>query len=428
MLREAVTRVQTAQRELAGLTSEQKNRVLQQISLQLQDSRDRIAEAQQKDISQAEREGLSPPLLKRLVLNDEKIDTLCRGTEDLQRLADPVGRVISARELDKGLELYQITCPIGVIGMVFESRPDALVQIASLCLKSGNAVVLKGGREALQTNRVLTDCIKEASRTCGITDQWLCLLETRDEVTGMLELDDLIDLIIPRGSNSFVQYIMDHTRIPVLGHADGICHVYVDEDADIIKAISVTLDAKTQYPAVCNACETLLVHRNIVEKIFEPLAESLREAGVEIRGDETTRQHIACKPAEAEDWSTEYLDLILSVKVVDSMDEAISHIHTYGSGHTECIVTENREQAEAFLHRVDSAGVFWNCSTRFADGYRYGLGAEVGISTQKIHARGPVGLEGMVTYKWKLYGTGQVSADYSGAGAKPFTHKDLKQS
>ncbi len=428
MLRKQITAVRKAQRRLAGLTAEEKDRILGQMITVLQNEKEHIFSAQQKDITAAELEGLSPPLLKRLVLNQEKLDGLCDGIRDLRRLENPTGKILSARELDAGLELYQETCPIGVIGMVFESRPDALVQIASLCLKSGNGIVLKGGREALNTNRVLADCMKKAARESGIEglgDDWIFLLETRDEVTRMLELDDLIDLLIPRGSNSFVQYIMEHTKIPVLGHADGICHIYIDKDADLIQAVSVSVDAKCQYPAVCNAVETILVHKEIAPVMIEPLVTALREQGVEIRGDKGTAEFTACTPAEEADWSTEYLDLIVSIKTVSSMEEAIDHIHTYGSGHTDAVITENDETARKFMEMVDSAGVFWNCSTRFADGFRYGLGAEVGISTQKIHARGPVGLEGLVTYKWKLYGNGHVSGDYTGTNARKFTHREL---
>lgn len=425
MLRDQVKQVVEGQRKLAALSHEEKNRMLRSMITVLQRERQSVEEAQRLDIEAAQQQGLSSPLLKRLVLDQEKLDGLCRGIEDLVNLEDPVGRILTSRELDTGLELYQVSCPIGVIGMVFESRPDALVQIASLCLKSGNGIVLKGGSEALHTNRELFRLIRMAAKESGAGDDWIYLLETRDDVTAMLALDDLIDLLIPRGSNSFVKYMMDNTAIPVLGHADGICHLYIDDEADIIEAVSICIDAKCQYPAVCNALETLLVHSDIASAVLPPLSSALREQGVEIRGDHRVQDTAACAPADEEDWSTEYLDLILSIKVVDSMQEAIDHIHRYGSGHTDGIITKNRSRAEQFMESVDSAGVFWNCSTRFADGYRYGLGAEVGISTQKIHARGPVGLEGLVTYKWKLYGSGHIAADYSGENPKQFTHREL---
>jgi len=335
-----------------------------------------------------------------------------------------VGRVLSARELDTGLRLYQVSCPIGVIGVVFESRPDALVQISTLCLKSGNAVILKGGREAAHTNRTLFEIIAEASSRAGLPEGWISLLETRDDVAELLGLSDDVDLIIPRGSNEFVRHIMKNTIIPVMGHADGICHIYVDKEADPAMAQSIVVDAKTQYVAVCNAVETLLVHAACAQEVLPRLKAALEAKGVEIRGCERTRKIIPCVPATDEDWAAEYLGLILSVKIVDSCEEAITHINTWGSRHTDAIVSEDEKAALNFMERVDSADVFWNASTRFADGYRYGLGAEVGISTAKIHARGPVGLEGLATYKWRLYGSGHIVADYAGGG-KTFTHKDI---
>ena len=329
--------------------------------------------------------------------------------------------------MDKGLDLYKVSCPIGVIGIIFESRPDALVQISTLCLKSGNACLLKGGAEAANTNKILFEIIRDSSIKAGIPENWIQLLQTRADVQVILELDKYIDLIIPRGSNEFVRYIMDNTNIPVLGHAEGICHIYVDSKADIDMAVKITVDGKTQYAAVCNAAETLLVHKDIAKK-FLPLVKTALEAkDVELRGCEKTRKIINIKRASGKDWSTEYLTEILSIKIVDSLDEAIEHINTYGSHHTDIIVTQNKVVAADFLELVDSANVFLNASTRFSDGYRYGLGAEVGISTNKIHARGPVGLEGLVIYKWKLIGSGQIVADYSGRDAKQFTHKKLKK-
>jgi glutamate-5-semialdehyde dehydrogenase len=329
--------------------------------------------------------------------------------------------------MDEGLELYKVSCPIGVIGVVFESRPDALVQISSLCLKSGNAVLLKGGSEAAETNRILADIIDRASVQAGIPAGWLGLLETRADVADMLGMDNYIDLIVPRGSNEFVRHIMENTNIPVLGHADGICHVYVDSQADLDMAVRIAVDSKCQYVAVCNAAETLLVHKDIGSVFLPQLKVALEEKGVEIRGCEKTLQIIDVTPATEEDWQTEYLDLILAVKIVDSLDEAIDHINRYGSGHTDVIVTSDKTRSIKFMDHVDSAGVFVNCSSRFADGFRYGLGAEVGISTNKIHARGPVGLEGLVIYKWRLVGKGQLVADYSGKDARAFTHRRLEK-
>ncbi|HOK43069.1 MAG TPA: glutamate-5-semialdehyde dehydrogenase, partial [Thermoclostridium caenicola] len=301
---------------------------------------------------------------------------------------------------------------------------DALVQISTLCLKSGNAVLLKGGREASLTNRILTQVISEASLEAGMPENWINLLESRDEVNEMLALDEYVDLIIPRGSNEFVRYIMDHSRIPVLGHADGICHVYIDKDADVSRAVDIVVDSKTQYVAVCNALETLLVHKDAAEKVLPALKQALETKSVEIRGCERTRGIISCKEATEEDWKTEYLDYVLSIRIVDSLDEAIEHINTYGSGHTDAIVSQSQESINRFLEYVDSGNVFANCSTRFSDGFRYGFGAEVGISTNKIHARGPVGLDGLVTYKYKVIGDGHLVADYA-SGKRRFTHRDL---
>jgi glutamate-5-semialdehyde dehydrogenase len=308
--------------------------------------------------------------------------------------------------------------------VIFESRPDALVQISSLCLKSGNAVLLKGGSEASKTNRMLADVIKSASVAAGAPEGWIHLLETRDDVNAMLKLDDYVDLIIPRGSNEFVRYIMDNSAIPVLGHADGICHVYVDGEADQDMAVAVVVDSKAQYVAVCNAAETLLVHSEIASEFVPRVVDELRKAGVEVRGCPVCAELADVLPADESDWSAEYLDYIISIRVVDSLECAIEHINRYGSGHTDVIVTSNGVSAGRFMDLVDSGDVFWNCSSRFSDGFRYGLGAEVGISTNKIHARGPVGLEGLLIYKWKLIGAGHTVAPYA-AGDRSFTHRPL---
>lgn len=409
---------------MSALSAQQKNQALVSIRDALQVNAAKIIQENQADLAQAEKDRLAAPLLKRLKFDQSKIDGVCEGINSLIALPDPVGTTLSAMELDQGLELYKVTCPIGVIGVIFESRPDALVQISTLCLKSGNAVLLKGGSEAARTNRILADTITDATRSAGLPDGWLALMETRADVAAMLNLDENIDLIIPRGSNEFVRHIMNHTTIPVLGHADGICHVYVDKDADIDMAVRITVDSKCQYVAVCNAAETLLVHKDIAGKFLPKVKAALDEKKVELRGCEQTRQIIDVKPATEQDWKTEYLDYILSIRVVDSLDAAIDHINTYGSGHTDAIVTGNKEAAVKFMDLVDSADVFWNASTRFSDGFRYGLGAEVGISTNKIHARGPVGLEGLLIYKWRLVGQGQTVAEYTG---KTFTHKKLNK-
>jgi glutamate-5-semialdehyde dehydrogenase len=423
-----VHEVKGSQKLLAAASLQERNTFLEAAAEALEREKDKIFAANQEDIKRAEEANLAKPLLKRLLFDEGKLQAVLEGMHQVQGLPDPNNRVLEARELDEGLVLQRVSCPIGVIGMIFESRPDALVQIASLCMKSGNAAVLKGGSEAARTNEILARILRGTAAALNlphIPENWLYLLETREQVREMLTLDSCIDLLIPRGSNEFVKYVMDNTSIPVLGHAEGICHSYIDAEADIDKAVRITVDAKCQYPAVCNALETLLVSRRIAPDFLPPFAEAMERAGVELRGDEQTRRIITCREAAEEDWRTEYLDLILSVKIVDSLEEAISHIHTYGSGHTDSIITENRAAAEQFLQMVDSADVMWNCSTRFSDGFRYGLGAEVGISTLKIHARGPVGLEGLMSYKWKLSGNGHIVADYTGAGARSFTFRDL---
>ncbi|RJQ67295.1 MAG: glutamate-5-semialdehyde dehydrogenase [Desulfobacteraceae bacterium] len=418
---------QTAAIRMAALGGEIKNKALAEIIHALEAGQPAIIEANQRDLAQAEKEGLAAPLLKRLRFDEARIKEACAGLHTLIRLPDPVGVTLSATELDHGLELYKVSRPIGVIGVIFESRPDALVQISSLCLKSGNAALLKGGSEAAHTNRILADTIVDAAAKAGLPPGWLGLLETRADVAEMLALDRSIDLIIPRGSNAFVRHIMDNTRIPVLGHADGICHVYIERDADLEMAVRIAVDSKCQYVAVCNAAETLLIHADCAERLLPRLQAALENKGVEIRGCEATRKIIDVKPAVEEDWGTEYLDLIISIKVVPDLDAAVDHINAFGSGHTDVIVTADRDLAVHFMDHVDSADVFWNASTRFSDGYRFGLGAEVGISTNKIHARGPVGMEGLLIYQWRLMGNGHIVADYSGDRAKAFTHRKLKK-
>ena len=427
MIEQMAQQARQAARMTAGLSTRVKDDALRAVADGLRGHEGEIGAANGADLERAEREGLSEVLTKRLRFDGGKLGEAIAGIESLIGLPDPAGRTLRATELDEGLELFQVSCPIGVLGVVFESRPDALVQISALALKSGNAVLLKGGREATETNRVLARVIEEASVGAGLPEGWLALLETRDDVRAMLALDEYIDLVIPRGSNAFVKHVMDNTRIAVLGHADGICHVYVHAGADVEQAVRVAFDSKCQYAAVCNAMETLLVDRAVAEEFLPKVKAAYDEAGVELRGDEETAGIIACKRAEEEDWRTEYNDLILSIRVVSGIEEAIGHINHFGSGHTDAIVTGDEEAARRFVNLVDSANVFWNCSTRYADGFRYGLGAEVGISTNKVHARGPVGLEGLTIYKWQLMGSGQVVADYSGAGAKSFTHRSLQK-
>lgn len=409
---------------LASVKTGKKNNALAEIAKALQNRSDEIVLANKKDLASAEKDGLAAPLLKRLKFDEGKIADVCSGIDSLIKLEDPVGKTLTATELDNGLDLYKVSCPIGVIGVIFESRPDALVQIATLCLKSGNACLLKGGSEAHSTNIILAEIISRAAEDAGLPAGWLQLLQSRADVKEMLAMDKYISLIIPRGSNEFVRYIMDNTSIPVLGHADGICHVYVDRDAGLDMAVDIAVDSKCQYVAVCNAEETLLVDEKIAESFLPKVKAALEQKGVELRGCGRTVKIIDVKAATEQDWGAEYLDFILSIKIVNGLDGAIEHINRYGSGHTDAIVTADKEKAAKFMDMVDSGNVLWNCSTRFSDGFRYGLGAEVGISTNKIHARGPVGLEGLLIYKWKLVGNGHIVADYS-SGEKNFTHKKL---
>jgi glutamate-5-semialdehyde dehydrogenase len=364
-------------------------------------------------------------MVKRLIVNDEKMDGMIAGIRDVIKLKDPVGETMSAMELDDGLTLYQIKCPIGLIGVIFESRPDVVPQIMSLCLKSGNAVVFKGGREAANTNKAIFDVLSEAAYKAGIPEGAFCLMETREDVSAILEMDGQIDLLIPRGSNEFVRYIQENTKIPVLGHAAGICHVYVDSDADVEKALSVSLDSKIQYPAVCNAVENLIVNASIAKKFLPKMVDLFVKNGVEVRADDVTISIVGkekVKKAEASDWDTEYNDMIISIKMVDSLDEAIAFVNKHGSKHTDSIVTENMRSALRFSELVDSSSVLVNASTRFSDGFRYGKGAEVGISTNKVHSRGPVGMEGLMIYKYVLIGNGHVVKDYAGKNARKFKH------
>lgn len=408
---DAAKRAREASQIMASLPVETRDAALEEISRALGGAREEIFEANSLDM--ADSAVMAAPLRKRLAYNEKKLSESIEELRALAGMPDPLGRTQSATLIADGMRLYRVSCPIGVIGVIFESRPDALVQIAALCLKSGNAALLKGGAEALRTNRALFAAMDGAARSHGMPEGWATLLETRQDVADMLALDNDIDLIIPRGSNAFVSYIKEHSRIPVLGHADGLCHVYVDSAGGLPGypgcAVRVAVDSKTQYPAVCNACETLLVHRDAAPSFLPDLARAM--PGVELRGCDRTRSIIDCMPAADADWDAEYLDEILAVRVVDSLDEAVSHINRHGSGHTDAIVTDDMASAARFLNEVDSADVFVNCSTRFSDGYRFGLGAELGVATGRVHARGPMGLEGLTIYKYKLIGSGQTVAD-----------------
>lgn len=422
-------RTRVAARSLAIQPIEIRNGALGAIAEALANQKDAILAANAEDCKVAQADGISSALYGRLKLTDSKFDGVIAGVRDLAGLGDPLGATQIHRELDEGLVLKRITCPLGVLGVIFEARPDAVVQIATLAIKSGNGVILKGGREAVRSCTALVAAIHQGLEEVGIDANAVQLLTTRQETLELLHLDKDVDLIIPRGSNSFVRYVQDNTRIPVLGHADGICHIYVDESAAIAQTVDLVVDAKTQYPSACNAVETVLVNQAIAPDFLPAAGKALREKGVELRGDDRALAILQASSVKAiattdEDWSTEYSDLIVAIRIVDNLDQALEHIAEYGSGHTEAIATQTQATADRFLAEVDAAGVFHNCSTRFSDGFRYGFGAEVGISTSRLAPRGPVGLEGLVTYKYQLVGDGHIAATYSGADAKLFTHRD----
>lgn len=395
--------------EMAELTTEVKNKALLKIADALEENKSQIFEANKTDLEQA-KDSVSPSVFNRLKLDENKMRDMIQGIRDVVKLENPIGKTLLARQLDEGLNLYKVSCPIGVIGIIFEARPDVIAQISSLAIKSSNAVILKGGKESINTNKTILgiinsvlDSIKEFPKNA------LSQVFTHDDVAQMLKCDASIDLIIPRGGNKLVKFIKENTKIPVLGHADGICHIFTDESADFETAKKVIIDAKTQYPSACNAVETLLIHKNFNKK--DELLKELENAEITLVSSPDT-------------WAFEHGDKTLAYKVVTNIDEAINHINTYGSGHTDCIITKNEQNAQKFMQKVDSAGVYQNVSTRFADGFRYGFGAEVGISTNKTHARGPVGLEGLTIYKYKLIGNGHIVKDYVD-GTKHFNHKDL---
>jgi len=412
--------------ELAMTTAETRDAALEAMATAIEDASAEILAANAVDVEQAEEQlaagQYSQALVDRLELSDAKLASIVEMVRSVADQSDPIGQTVNARELAPGLDLFEVRVPLGVVAAVFESRPDALVQIAALGAKSGNAVILKGGSEAAESNRVLHQIIEDA--TTMFPSGWSALIEAREDVETVLERDDAVDLVMPRGSGEFVAHVESSTRIPVLGHTEGVCHVFIDADADPEMATAIAMDAKTQYPAVCNAMETLLVHEAIAEEVLPPLIGQLRDAGVTLRGDAQTREVLALDPVTPDDWRTEYGDLELSIGTVTSLDAAIEHINTNGSKHTEAIVTEDRQRARRFMQAVDAASVFHNASTRFADGYRYGLGAEVGIATGKTHARGPVGVEGLTTTKYYLEGEGHRVAEFSGEDASAFTHRD----
>jgi glutamate-5-semialdehyde dehydrogenase len=425
-----VLRARRAARELARLSAEQRNQVLLAAAGRLQAREAEILKANREDCESLELEirsgAASAALLKRLKTSSAGINDMARQIRDVAHLEDPLGRVLSTTELDDGLTLEKVSCALGVVAVIFESRPDVVPQVGSLAIKTGNGLVLKGGAEAQQTNRVLVSVWHDALASVSPSLRHaICALTDRADVARILEMDRDIDLVVPRGSTEFVNYVFQHSRIPVLGHGSGICHIYVDSAADLSMAREVIVDAKTQYPAACNSVEKVLVHKDVAGEFVPELVSVLQSAGVEVRGCPQTARLLPRSqtiPATEEDWHTEYGDLKITLKVVSGMDEAIEHINHYGSRHTESILTRDSRAAERFMDEVDAASVFHNASTRFADGFRYGLGAELGISNSKLHARGPVGLEGLLTYKYKLHGSGQTVTDYV-QGKRAFKHR-----
>jgi glutamate-5-semialdehyde dehydrogenase len=383
-----------------------------------------IVAANAADLEAAAADDLAPALVARLKLDAGKLAAAIEGVRQVAALPDPLGVRQLHRELDDGLVLERLSVPLGVVGVIFEARPDAVMQIASLAIRSGNGAILKGGREASRSCAAILSALQRGLARSAVAPEALELLTSREESLALLRLDGLVDLIIPRGSNALVRFIQDNTRIPVLGHADGICHLYVDAEVDIPQALQVAIDSKTQYPAACNAIETLLIHRSVAPAFLEAALPAFADAGVELRGDAAAQALGIGLAASEDDWRSEYSDLVLAVRIVGGLDEALAHIARYGSRHTDAICTRNATTAEAFMRGVDSAGVYHNCSTRFADGFRYGFGAEVGISTQTLPPRGPVGLEGLVTYRYLLRGDGHIAADYV-SGSRSFSHRDL---
>lgn len=451
-LSELLLAAKRASTVLTNMSAADRQTVIEKMASNIERRAVEILSANKHDLKRAEKmleDGeISRSMVDRLKLDEHKLRGIVTGVRQVASLPDPVGSITLARELDDGLILYQVSAPIGVIAVIFESRPDVLPQIASLAIRSANVAVLKGGKEARYTLTVLFECLQEALSGKGLPSQTLILLESREQIEAILKADGLVDLIIPRGSGELVRYIQDNTRIPVLGHAEGICHLYLHSDADPEMAAQLAVDAKVQYPAACNSIETILVNATTASAVLPVIAKKLFEQKVQIRADGRAYDIISTAPdmpeevyassaeensneasllirATPDDWITEYSDLIVSIKVVDSLDEAIDHINQFGSNHTETIVSADADVFERFFKGVNSAGIFWNASSRFADGFRYGFGAEVGISTNKLHPRGPVGLNGLVTYKYKLIGKGHVVADYSGESAKEYTHRDI---
>ena len=428
MLRESLQILKDGSHELRLLPGDTRSRMLRVLADSISANIPRLLDENAKDFDE-HATTLSPTLAQRLKLTNDKAQTLVAGLRALEAVEDPLGAILSRTQLDESLVLDKVTIPLGVVCVIFESRPDVFFQVLGLALRTGNGVVLKGGREATRSNRAMFQVAREALAREGLPYEWFSLIEGRESVEELLQHDDLVDLVIPRGSNEFVRHIQATSRIPVLGHASGVCHLYVHPSADIPQALDVIVDAKTQYAAACNAVETILVDATIAASCIPPLRDRLAKEGVSIRGCEETCRVLGTSDVVQEaEWSTEYGSLTVAIKIVGSVDEAIRHINRFGSHHTDGILAKDTKVCERFISAVDSASVFTNCSTRFADGYRFGFGAEIGIGTGKIHARGPVGIEGLLTYKYILRGDGQIVATYSGEHAKAFTFKSLLRS
>ena len=409
---------------LGQLSDQDRQQAVLAMAAALEGAAEAIQTANVVDLQAASADGLPPALIARLKLDQAKLAAAIEGVRHVAALPDPLGRRQLHTELDRGLVLERLSVPLGVLGVIFEARPDAVMQIASLAIRSGNGALLKGGREASRSCTAILQALSQGLEGSAVAPTCLALLTTRQDSLGLLKLDGLVDLIIPRGSNQLVGFIQENTRIPVLGHADGVCHLYVDRAADLAQAQRLAIDSKVQYPAACNAIETLLVHQDIAPAFLDEAVPAFAAAGVELRGDEAARSLGVLNAVDADHWHTEYSGLILSVKVVGDMAEALAHIARYGSRHTDAICTTDVAAADHFLAAVDSAGGFLNCSPRLADGFRYGFGAEVGISTQTLPPRGPVGLDGLVTYRYRLRGEGHTAADYA-SGERRFTHRPL---
>ncbi|KAM3122771.1 glutamate-5-semialdehyde dehydrogenase [Candidozyma auris] len=421
---------------LKTLSNEQRSSALHQIHDALKAAKSEILKANEQDMAAAEENQLAASLIKRLDLaKNDKYETMLQGILDVAALPDPVGKVTMAKKIDEGLELHRVTAPLGVLLIIFESRPEVIANISALAIKSGNCAILKGGKESYQTFKAISDVVNKTLEKTPVPSHAIQLIQSREEVGDLLAQDKYIDLVIPRGSNALVRNIKENTKIPVLGHADGICSIYLDKDADLTMAARIAVDSKTNYPAGCNAVEQLLVHQDIVadkEKLNKVLgalaaAEVTLHVVPEIKAQIENIDSQFIKDAAPDAFDTEFLSFDIAVKPVSDVNDAIAHINEHSSKHTDCVITEKKEVAETFLKGVDSAGVYWNCSTRFADGFRYGFGTEVGISTNKIHARGPVGLEGLMSYQYQLRGHGHIASEYVGAGGtKTFVHKDIE--